>query len=423
MPTKETAIANLTEGDQRRDALIRAVGFDKLNEAQRELALAIANRYELDPMLKHLVMVEGRPYISRDGLLHVAHKSNDFDGIEVTDPVLDERPGPNGKRYWRARATVYRKSFSRPFVYPGRYPMDGGNAKYAEEMCIKVAEVMTLRRAFDVSAPVIEEQWDSESEPLPDAEPEPTSLAERVARKVAEVAGDDAEVSVTVEETAETEGLTETAAEPEPDAESAPEPTEPVAPAPAPESVDDALERTGGFAAPTVGLGHQPLTPDEEPASPIALESFGSWAASRDHEIIRATARQMFPDVRQFNSLTVGQLGRLQQAVELAERAVVTEPTTGSPVDPDVLTDEDREAIAATLRETREGATETAAAVVPESESVPAEPTPPTPFHDDVLTNDAGTPVCGAVSPLSESTCTMDPGHKGAHRAGLKEAW
>src|SRR5690349_14721399 len=147
--TEGKDLVPLTEGDQRRDALLRALGFDKLNEGQRELALSISSRYDLDPMLRHVVMVDGKPYITRDGLLHVAHKSGDFDGIEVDPPTLDA-----DKRYYRTTARVYRKSFSRPFVYPGRYPATGGNARYNEEMAIKVAEVMTLRRAFDVSAPV-----------------------------------------------------------------------------------------------------------------------------------------------------------------------------------------------------------------------------------------------------------------------------
>ena len=32
----------------------------------------------------------------------------------------------------------------------GRYPTSGGNQKYAPEMAVKVGEVMSLRRAFDV---------------------------------------------------------------------------------------------------------------------------------------------------------------------------------------------------------------------------------------------------------------------------------
>jgi len=158
--------------DPRELTLLRAVGLDRVSPEQRELALNIAQRYELDLMLKHLVMIDGKPYITRDGLLHVAHRSKELDGIETTDPILADG-------YWRASCSVYRKDMSRPFTYSGRYPEKGGNAKFAPEMAVKVAEVMALRRAFDVAAPVIEERWDIN---LPAAEPVARpSLAERAA--------------------------------------------------------------------------------------------------------------------------------------------------------------------------------------------------------------------------------------------------
>lgn len=158
-------------------ALLKAVGLDRLAPEQRELALHIAERYGLDLMLKHLVMIEGRPYITRDGLLHVAHRHGQLDGIETTEPEIVGD-------YWRSTCSVFRKDMSHPFTYTGRYPTKGGNTKFAPEMAVKVGEVMSLRRAFDVAAPVLEERWDVEV-PEPPA-PKPT-LAERVQAKAAEV--------------------------------------------------------------------------------------------------------------------------------------------------------------------------------------------------------------------------------------------
>jgi hypothetical protein len=157
-------------------ALLKAVGLDKLAPEQRQLALHIAERYELDLMLKHLVMIEGRPYITRDGLLHVAHRSGLFDGIEASPAEIIDG-------YWRSTCSVYRKDMTRPFTYTGRYPTSGGNQKYAPEMAIKVGEVMALRRAFDVTAPVYEERWENDDQ-TPEAEaPKPLTLAERAAAK------------------------------------------------------------------------------------------------------------------------------------------------------------------------------------------------------------------------------------------------
>lgn len=173
------ALAVAPVDDKRSAALLKAIGLDKVPAEQRELALAIADRYGLDLMLKHIVLIEGRPYITRDGLLHIAHRSGQFDGMEVTDPtIVDIGPG----KFWSARCSVYRKDMGRPFTYAGRYPTSGGNQKFAPEMATKVAEVMALRRAFDVSAPVLEERWDLDTSAA--QEPEPTrSLDEKIAER------------------------------------------------------------------------------------------------------------------------------------------------------------------------------------------------------------------------------------------------
>lgn len=362
-----SALAPIMVGDARRDALLRALGFDKLSEGQRELALAISNQYDLDPMLRHVVMVDGKPYITRDGLLHVAHKSGDFDGIEVDPPTLDA----DGK-YWRTTCRVYRRSFSRPFIYPGRYPATSGNVKYNEEMAIKVAEVMTLRRAFDVSAPVLEERWDGEIEDVSET-PAPTSLAERVAQRAlaagaspeqpetgasvanetsAPVVETPAPLAVVLDETEEeSEFIAAIVADAEPDDDSTPEePEEPkvVSPlrAPEPETPQEAM-----FVAPVEGFGVDPTS---------ALAEFKRWAKDHDTNLIRAVARELFPNLTGFSDLSAQQLGILQHEVLKSEAR--------------------SEEAAATER-------------------------------------------CAAPSPLSGSRCTLDPGHKGVHRHGLRETW
>lgn len=182
----DTAVVDIEqERDRKRgQALLKAIGLDKVPPEQREIALAIAKRYELDLLLKHLVLVDGRPYITRDGLLHVAHRSGVLDGIEVTDAEVVTIPDVGA--FWRASCSVYRKDMSRPFTYSGRYPTKGGNQRYAPEMAVKVAEVMALRRAFDVSAPVMEERWDVDPSSVVAVEPEPP-LAETVAARKAAI--------------------------------------------------------------------------------------------------------------------------------------------------------------------------------------------------------------------------------------------
>lgn len=175
-----TDVAIRPAEDKRELALLKAVGLDRVAPEQRELALNIAERYELDLLLKHLVLIDGRAYITRDGLLHIAHRSGVLDGIETSEPtVVDD--------YWRASCSVYRKDMSRPFTYGGRYPTKGGNQKFAPEMAVKVAEVAALRRAFDVSAPTAEERWDLEQPEAAEPPPPKPALAEIVAEKAAAV--------------------------------------------------------------------------------------------------------------------------------------------------------------------------------------------------------------------------------------------
>lgn len=185
----ETALVAVE--DRKQLALLKAVGLDRLAPEQRELALNIAQRYDLDLLLKHIVMIEGRAYITRDGLLHIAHRSGVLDGIETTEPEIVGE-------YWHSTCSVYRKDMSRPFTYGGRYPTKGGNQKFAPEMAVKVGEVMALRRAFDVSAPAAEERWDTEI-PVASESAKAPSLAERVAARPSVATTVEPDGAVTVE--------------------------------------------------------------------------------------------------------------------------------------------------------------------------------------------------------------------------------
>ena len=353
--TPKSALVPVTEGDARRDALIRALGFDKLSEGQRELALAIAERYDLDPMLRHVVMVDGKPYITRDGLLHVAHRSGVFDGIEVDAPA-------NDGKYWRTVARVYRKDFGRPFIYPGRYPVQGKNTAYAEEMAIKVAEVMCLRRAFDVSAPTVEEQWDTEADEAA-AHSEPTSLAAKIAAKASAVAGSPEQPEtgasapvVSIVEPETSAPVAQPLPVSVPDVDEA-EYREAVASLPEPEEPEDEPEPV------VVSPLRQPesLEPDQAPTDDSdPLDHFKSWARGHDVALIRAVARELFPNATGFSQLNATELSVIQHAVTKAETA-------------------QREA--------------------------------------------AASERCAEPSPLTDNRCTLDPGHKGSHRHGTREAW
>lgn len=144
-----------------RAAVMQYLGLK--NDVPTQALLAICSRYGLDPLMKHIVLISGKPYVTRDGYLHVAHQTGQLDGIEV----LEE--GETDKEWW-AKVAVHRKDMSKPFTYRGRYPHDGGQKKYGPEMAVKTAEVMALRRAFDVSGiPAADEQWDDAIDVTPTA--------------------------------------------------------------------------------------------------------------------------------------------------------------------------------------------------------------------------------------------------------------
>ncbi len=135
-------------------AIAKYVGLDPADERSHAV-VAVCERYGLDPVLKHIIVLpKGGAYITRDGYLHVAHKSGQLDGI-----VLEEQGITQDKRHHYAIVSVYRKDMSHPFRFTGRYPVDGQNRRYAPEMAVKNAEVQALRRAFDVAGlPAADEQ-------------------------------------------------------------------------------------------------------------------------------------------------------------------------------------------------------------------------------------------------------------------------
>lgn len=151
-------------------ALVRYLGLNPSDPKSRAV-VAVATRYGLDPLLKHVVVIpSGGVYITRDGYLHIAHESGQLDGIVVErEPELSE----DGKE-WAARVTVWRKDMRHPFTFPGRYPVAGSNKVYAQEMALKAAEAHALRRAFNVAGlPAYDERRPGMVEPAAEyVEPE-----------------------------------------------------------------------------------------------------------------------------------------------------------------------------------------------------------------------------------------------------------
>ncbi|HEY8601786.1 MAG TPA: recombinase RecT [Thermomicrobiales bacterium] len=133
-----------------RDRLLRNLILPKATPEQFSLVLAICQRYGFDPLLRHVLIVGGNLYVTRDGLRHMAWQSGQFDGY---DPP-EERKGDDGK--WIVTVKVYRKGIARPFVATA-YQSEAENSQspvwrsHPRLMTGKVAEVIALRMAFGVS--------------------------------------------------------------------------------------------------------------------------------------------------------------------------------------------------------------------------------------------------------------------------------
>ena len=187
MSTEAIVPDEVVDDRRRQAALLRAVGLDKVPPEQREIAIAIAKKYELDLLLKHLVLVEGRPFITRDGLLWIAHRAGVLDGIEVTEPEIVTLPG-RGRVLALPRARLAQGHVRGRSSTPGATRPRAATSRYAPEMAVKVAESMALRRAFNVSAPTVDERWDlatvqADVDAVSTPRQPPRTLAERVAER------------------------------------------------------------------------------------------------------------------------------------------------------------------------------------------------------------------------------------------------
>lgn len=134
-------------------AILRAFNINP-NDPKAQAMILACQKYGLDPLLKHAILISGNLYITRDGLLHIAHRDGRLDGIVIEDE------GETDAEWW-AKVTVHVKGQTHGYTYRGRYPKSGQQKKYGPEMAVKTAEVMALRRAFGVTGvPTVEEQWD-----------------------------------------------------------------------------------------------------------------------------------------------------------------------------------------------------------------------------------------------------------------------
>lgn len=130
-------------GKVRMGDLLKAVGIDANNPAHQAALMACA-KYDLDPLMKHVIVIKGNVYVTTDGYRFHAEQTREHNGTVVVE--TGETPS-----HWTATVSVYRKGVDHPFTFPGRYPKAGTNKQHGQEMAIVRAERNALSRAFPIA--------------------------------------------------------------------------------------------------------------------------------------------------------------------------------------------------------------------------------------------------------------------------------
>lgn len=126
-----------------REAVLRSIGLNA-RDPKTQALLLVCDRYDLDPILGHVVIVQSKVYVTHAGYMHVAHASGVFAGMEVVEEKETDQ------FYW-AKVAVYRKDMERSFQATARCAKSEKTMAPQYDMAIIRAERRALKRAFDVA--------------------------------------------------------------------------------------------------------------------------------------------------------------------------------------------------------------------------------------------------------------------------------
>jgi len=175
---REDRLINYTKEEK---DILRKTAASNANEDEFKVFLHVAETYGLDPFLNEVFFWKDKKdrmtvMCSRDGYLKIANRNKDFEGL-VSDVVRanDEFKrtttgiehiygGSDRGDILGAYALVFRSNREYPvFVFAPFEEYNGYNSvwnRYPSAMILKVAESMSLKRAFSVSGLVSQEEMD-----------------------------------------------------------------------------------------------------------------------------------------------------------------------------------------------------------------------------------------------------------------------
>lgn len=147
--------------------IIRSFVWQGCSDGELRFALSVCQALGLNPLLKHVVFIKGSGnssgniYTTRDGLLHMAHQSGQFNGMQSGVLYATNKEGErlrvnDRKMIEGAWCRVYRKDMTHPFEVDVNFeeynrPRSPVWQQYPAAMIKKVAEHMALKLAFNVS--------------------------------------------------------------------------------------------------------------------------------------------------------------------------------------------------------------------------------------------------------------------------------
>ncbi len=182
--------------------LIKNIAAKGASDTEFKLLMHLANNYGLDPLARQIWCIKygnspAQIFTSRDGLLLIAHRSGQFNGMSKPEYTYDK-----DGRLESCTISVYRKDMEHPFTSTVFIEEYGGGAnqlwkKMPRVMLLKVAESTALRKAFTITGLYTPEEMDQatpaevaprrlqkvSADPQPVDEPtdEPISNAEMIA--------------------------------------------------------------------------------------------------------------------------------------------------------------------------------------------------------------------------------------------------
>lgn len=146
--------------------ILRSFVWQGCNDAELRFGSQVCQSLGLNPLLRHVVFIKspgktGNLYTTRDGLLHMAHQSGQFNGMQSGVVYARNAEGEILRQQERkmlegAWCRVYRKDMEYPFEVEVNFeeynrPKSPVWQQYPAAMIKKVSEHMALKLAFNVS--------------------------------------------------------------------------------------------------------------------------------------------------------------------------------------------------------------------------------------------------------------------------------